>query len=353
MERRDRQILVNIFDEEGTCTMDKGLTELMDMANKALNKTTDGQKPDRVKVKGVHKTKRNAILLTLNSKEAVNWVRDVGNEETFTNAFSKGAHIWDREYNLIVPRVPLTFDPKKEADLREIKEVNGLPTCIITKAKWIKPVERRRPGQTHAFVVLMVTSVDTANGLIRDGLGICGSHSRPTKQKQEPIQCMKCRRWGHFADKCPESEDTCGTCGDKHRTSTCNSSNKLFCISCSDSSHASWDRSCPEFIRWCENISERNPVNNMQFFPVEQDWTLTSRPSRIPLDMCFPATYAVNSLPIHGRRPQGAPPQVKQAQSTKANRRKGPTRAAGDVQKNPNPNLILVPERNKYATKDL
>jgi hypothetical protein len=111
----------------------------------------------------------------------------VGNEETFANAFSKGVHIWDREYNLIVPRVSLTFNPKKEADLGEIEKVNGLPTHIILKAKWIKLAECRRPSQTHAFMVLTVMSVDTANRLIRDSLGICGSHSRPTKQKQKPI----------------------------------------------------------------------------------------------------------------------------------------------------------------------
>ena len=156
----------------------------------------------------------------------------------------------------------------------------------------------------------MVTSVDTANKLIRDGIGICNSYLRPTKQKQEPIQCMKCRRWGHFADKCPEGEDTCGTCGDKHCTSACKASNKLYCVSCVVTSHASWDRACPEFLKRCENINECNPVNSMPFFPAEQDWTLVVRPSRIPLEEQFLATFAVNCLPMHGRRPQRGPPKA-------------------------------------------
>ena len=332
MERRDRQILVDIYDEEGTSTMDKSLSELMDKANEALDKMTDASKPKNAKVVGVHKTKRNAILLTLNSKEAVTWVREVGNEETFVNAFSKGAHVREREYNLIVPRVPLTFEPKKITDLREIEESNGLASHVIRKAKWIKPAERRRPGQTHAYAVLTVTSVDTANKLIRDGIGICNSYSRPTKQKQEPTQCMKCRRWGHFADKCPKSDDTCGTCGDKHRTSACKASNKLYCVSCAVSSHASWDRACPEFLKWCEIINERNPVNSMPFFPAEQDWTLAVRPSRIPLEERFPATFAVNSLPTHGRRPQRGPP--------KANRSRGELS---------NPNNIPLLEMSRYT----
>ena len=349
MERRDRQILIDIYDEEGTSTMDKSLSELLAMANEALDKTSDGSKPEEVKAVSVHKTKRNAILLTLNSKEAVSWVREAGNEETFANLFSKGSHIREREYNLIVPRVPLIFDPKKDTDLREIEEANGLTPRVISKAKWIKPAERRRPGQTHAFAVLTVTSVNTANKLIRDGIGICSSYSRPTKQKQEPVQCMKCRRWGHFADKCLESVDTCGTCGDKHRTSTCKSSNnKLYCVSCADSSHASWDRSCPEFIRRCENINERNPVNSMPFFPAEQDWTLSVRPGRIPLDERFPTTFAVNSLPPRGSRQQGAPPKTNRNHAGNANGRKDPHRSTLDGRTNPN--NIPVPVRNKYAT---
>jgi len=332
MERKDRQILVDIYNEEGTCTMDKSLSELMDKANEVLDKMSDANKPEKTKVISIHKTKRNAILLTLNSKEAATWVREVGNEETFANAFAKGAHLREREYNLIVPRVPLTFDPKNITDLREIEESNRLATHVIRKAKWIKPVERRRPGQTHAYTVLTVTSVDTANKLIRDGIGICNSYSRLTKQKQEPIQCMKCRRWGHFTDKCPEGEDTCGTCGDKHRTSACKASNKLYCVSCAVTSHASWDRACLEFLKRCKNINERNPVNSMPFFPAEQDWTLVVRPSRIPLEERFPATFAVNFLPTHGRRPQRGPPKA--------------SRSRGELS---NPNNIPLPETSRFT----
>jgi len=103
MERKDRQILVDIYNEEGTCTMDKSLSELMDKANEVLDKMSDANKPEKTKVISIHKTKRNTILLTLNSKEAATWVREVGNEETFANAFAKGAHLREREYNLIVP----------------------------------------------------------------------------------------------------------------------------------------------------------------------------------------------------------------------------------------------------------
>jgi hypothetical protein len=271
MECKDKQILIDIFDEEGANTLGTSLIELMAKANGALDNINDGDKPEHVKVESVHKTKKNVILLTLNSKEVANWLRQVENEVAFINSFSKGAHIREREYNLVTPRVPLTFEPSNTKHLREIEENNGLPSHIICKARWIKPEGRRRPGQTHAYAIVMVTSVDTANKIIKDGVSICGSHSRLSKQKIEPIQCMKCRHWGHFVDSCPETEDTYGTYGEKHRTSTCKTSDKLFCMSCVDSMHTSWDRACPEFIRRCEIINDSNPVNNMPFFPAEQD----------------------------------------------------------------------------------
>ena len=38
----------------------------------------DNLKPEKVKVEAAPKTKKNAALLTPNSKEAANWIRDPG-----------------------------------------------------------------------------------------------------------------------------------------------------------------------------------------------------------------------------------------------------------------------------------
>src|SRR5437879_3959271 len=118
MECKAKQILIDIYDEEGNNTMEKSLMELIDKANKTLDKMSDADKPEEVKVEAALKTKKNAILLTLNSKEAANWVRDPSNEVTFADTFAKGAHIWEREYILVMPGVPLTFDPENVDHLR-------------------------------------------------------------------------------------------------------------------------------------------------------------------------------------------------------------------------------------------
>src|SRR5438270_11247751 len=93
MECKDKQILIDIFNEEGTNTLSKSLTELLDKANKVLDSIKDRDKPEIVKVKSLHKTRENVILLMLNSKKAVNWLRKVKNEVAFINSFLKGAHI--------------------------------------------------------------------------------------------------------------------------------------------------------------------------------------------------------------------------------------------------------------------
>jgi hypothetical protein len=174
-------------------------------------------------------------------------------------------------YNLIVPRVPIIFNPENKTHIGEIEEVNALREHMICKARWIKPIERRRAGQMHAFAILTITSADYANILIRDGLIICGTRIRPIKQKLEPIQCMKCRRWGHFAGECPAEEDICGTCGGKHQTRGCQNKEKRWCVTCESTDHASWDRNCPKFNRRCYLIDEKNPENGLIYFPTEQD----------------------------------------------------------------------------------
>ena len=339
IERRAKQILIDLYDKDRANTLGRSLDEQVSKANEVIGKMIDANKPGKAKVVSASITKKGAVLLTLDSKETAVWIREPENEVVFADSFAKGAHIRDREYSLVAPSIPLTFEPDNASHLREIEEVNNLPSRVIRRARWIKPASRRRPGQSHAFAILTVASVDIANKLIKDGVVICGGLIRPTKQKQEPAQCMKCRQWGHFAAHCPDADDTCGTCGGNHRTNSCDNKEKLHCVSCGDNTHASWDRACPEFARRCAIMDERNPDNSMPFFPTEQDWTLVSRPNRIPLADRFPAAYAVNSLP-------GYNPKAGQAYQRKA--------TTNRTVKNPrgNPNRIPLPARNSRAPKE-
>jgi hypothetical protein len=291
MECKARQILVEMGGESEKL-WDKSLTELVAKANEALEAVDINGKPISAKVEAAHKLRNKSVVFTLNSKEAVEWLRDPTNEDVFEKGLADGAFVQSRRFILIVPRVPTTLNPSDDKHLREIEEANGLNPDSLAKAKWIKPERRRHQNQTHAFAKFTVETPELANRLIRDGMIIFGNRVRPFKQKQEPTQCLKCRLWGHFASECIVDEDICGTCGDLHRTSSCTSKGRRFCVSCKSNNHASWDRNCPEFVRRCVLMDECIPENLMPFYPTDQDWTLAIRPSCIPLDLRFPHNVA-------------------------------------------------------------
>ena len=320
LDHKARQILLEFSVATDTELLDKSLSEIKDNANKIINDMVSSGKPANARIESITKTRTKALILMLNSKEATLWLKEAENEDAFTENFAAGSYIKERRYNIVAPSVPIIFSPESAEQLREVEEVNGLPDFTIAKAKWIKPTNRRRTGQTHAYAILRITSAEAANRLIRDGLVICGARLRPNKLKQEPTQCMKCRGWGHFARDCSSEVDTCGTCGESHRTRSCTNVGKTYCISCKDHLHASWDRGCPEFIRRRATCDERNPENEMPFFPTEQDWTLTTRPIRIPLDERFPQRFAVNSLPHTGSKAHGGTPNPPRPETSEAPR---------------------------------
>ena len=307
IERKAKQILIRVYSDE---MRDKSLSVIKDKANKAITEIDESfERPEIVEVENVTLMRNGAMLLQLNSKQAAEWLREPGRECKFADKFANETFFIGRNYNIIVPRTPITFNPADEKHIRKLEECNNLNKGAIRKARWIKPAQRRREGQTHAYASLAISSPTTANQLIRSGITICGVTSSPFKMKHEPIQCMRCRGWGHYATQCTSEHDVCGTCGNKHRTSECNNPQRRHCASCKVDTHASWDRNCPEFIKRSETYSERFPENKLPFFPTDENWTLTTRPDRIPLENRFPQRFAVNSLPTANankrQRPQG------------------------------------------------
>ena len=295
-DRKSRQILISFNSVEENATLNTSLVDLKDKANRIIADMSDPTRPDLVQVDNVSRTQGGSLLLLLNSKEAAAWLKDPVKEYNFLDKFAVGSSIRNRDFNVLLRWVPIIFGPEDRMNHREIEEGNELPAHSIQKARWIKPINRRKVGQSRAHIILTLDSAEIANKIIRDGIDICGVKIRAEKTKQEPLQCLKCRGWEHKAQNCTAQIDTCGTCGGDHRTSSCQTKGKLSCASCKSNEHASWDRQCPEFIRRCAIYDERHPENNTVYFPTEQDWTLTTKPHRVPLSERFPQRHAVNSL---------------------------------------------------------
>ena len=285
--------------------------------------------PQGTEVEDIIKLRNGSLILQFSTKETAEWLRIPTNEAAFTRRFDPDTTIRDRVHPIMVPRIPITFDPGNPVHLREVEEANGLPTNTIKKARWIKPEYRRAPNQSCAHAIFTITTVAIANILLKDGINVCNARTFPTKLKHEPKQCMKCRKWGHFAAGCRALTDTCGTCGGQHRTNSCNVEDKKFCVSCRSDTHTSWSRNCPEFIRKCAEYSSFHPENNLVYFPTDEDWTTTARPNKIAFEDKFPTCLNVGSLPPPNRTERQLPTRPINKQNKRPNT-KDSTQALGN-----------------------
>ena len=92
---------------------------------------------------------------------------------------------------------------------------------------------------------------------------------------------MKCQGWGHLSYDCKLMQDTCRTCAGWHRTANCTSGSQPRCVSCGTEGHASWSRSCPIFIRKCEEMDGRLTENAMLYFLTNEPWTHVMQPPKL------------------------------------------------------------------------
>ena len=134
MEHKAKQVLI-IFQDGAV--ENKSQMELRDKANEIIASLGTLSPPAETKIENVMKLRNGGAILQLNSKEAANWIHEFKVEAEFTKAFAEASYFKDRQYNILVPRVPLTFDPTNNAHLREIEEANSLSPSSILKARWI------------------------------------------------------------------------------------------------------------------------------------------------------------------------------------------------------------------------
>ena len=293
-ERKSRQVLLDLPDNQLTTSSE---FEIRQKVYDVIHEISNPQAPKDIKIQELSKLRNSGILILFDTKEAADWIQGKDTDKAFTACFAPGASIRRRQYLVLVSKIPITLDPTMEAHVREIEEANRIQEHAITKIKWIKPQSRRNPNQRFAHATFSFSSTEAANTCIRDSILVQGVKTFPSKLKQDPTQCLKCRKWGHYASGCKELKDTCGTCGGDHWTNTCSNNTKKYCVPCGTNSHSSWDRQCPEFLRRCAQYDKTHPENTLKYFPTKEAWTKVIRPAKIPFNERFPAHYVVASLP--------------------------------------------------------
>lgn len=229
----------------------------------------------------------NHLLTEMSSPEAANLIRRIDNSLNFALEMDNAIKIAARNSEIIIHFVPTSFNPSSDFELQKLEDDNELQTCSITKARWAKAIENRRENQKVASLLLYLSEPSAANKLISSGAVIATKCVHATKTIQEELRCYHCQLYGHIATRCPrlsanpDDPPTCGKCAESHPTKECN----LDCIQCANcnlDSHASNDRSCPEFTKKCDALNKCSLTNLLPFFPTNDDWTWLDEPTNAP-----------------------------------------------------------------------
>ncbi|KAG1787597.1 uncharacterized protein HD556DRAFT_1217537, partial [Suillus plorans] len=131
--------------------------------------------------------------------------------------------------------------------------------------------------QRTAHAILTFNTKESANQAIRFGLSVAGKKVYARKLITEPSRCLKCHSFdgSHMAKDCPQEEDTCGTCGGSHRTSTCTikDQSNFYCVNCNVQGHATWSRDCPTFNAKWNTHKNRNAESTYRYYLTDDPLT--------------------------------------------------------------------------------
>ena len=75
------------------------------------------------------------MIIQLATKEAADRLREPFTKVVFTKKLDANAYIKERTYLLVVPRVPISFDPQNQEHLSEVETINNLAPNSVSKAR--------------------------------------------------------------------------------------------------------------------------------------------------------------------------------------------------------------------------
>ncbi|KAG2054170.1 hypothetical protein BDR06DRAFT_884870 [Suillus hirtellus] len=222
------------------------------------------------------------VLYEMNSKTSAEWFNTAANKSNFLEFFGTNVVIKDRLYHIMMENVPVAFIPDNPAAVADIEKKAGLPPRTIAKIRYIKPIARRHPDQRTVHVAVTFTTKEGANQALKFGLAIVGKKVYSRKLLPELTRCLKCQSFdgNHVAAECPQEQNTCGTCGELHRTQTCEVTDSALhaCANCKEKGHAAWSRDCPIFNRKWETFKRKNDEAKYIYYPTDDPLTWETIP---------------------------------------------------------------------------
>jgi hypothetical protein len=314
IQKQQQQILIHLPQHLQDTLEKTAATTLADQINKNIrtelvlqNLDADYEVKEVRKLKPRQEEQQRRVLLEMSSSMAANWLRKHPGCLNIDALGNDNNHkIIPREANLILRYVPTHFQTDLEQDMDDFLEANELEKKDVLKVKWIKDPTRRSASQTTAHLLVSLSNPHKANQMITEGAKVCNRKVGVSKDKKEPFTCSVCRNHGHTArekERCPLQKDLkegdtpkyrCGFCPGNHESKHCTDKDKTFCCKCNMTTHNSFDRRCPVFIKNCEDYDAKCPENNLPYFPTEEPYTWSLFPINTP------RTHTPNSIPSSG-----------------------------------------------------
>jgi hypothetical protein len=165
--------------------------------------------PEGMAFLSAHRLQHSGILYEVDTHLSATWFNEPANQSGFLTHFRHDLIIKDRTFQTLLENIPVAFDPNSPVCITEIELKAGFKENEITKARYIKPIAQRNPGQRTAHAIFTFKSKTTENQAIRFSLTIEGRKVFGRKLIQEPTHCLKCHSIGsnHMAADCPQELD--------------------------------------------------------------------------------------------------------------------------------------------------
>ncbi|RDX44143.1 hypothetical protein OH76DRAFT_1360052 [Lentinus brumalis] len=236
----------------------------------------DYELPEGIKVRAATALSNGGVVYEFDRAASAAWIKRDGILQDFQRGLGVGAQVKPRYYKVVAEFVPVSFDPENPYDLTVVESDNDIHHGNLVSARWIKPLEKRAPGQRVAFLLIAFLTPQDANTAIKKGLYIASKHVPVRRDQDEPQRCAKCHKYDppHLARDCKAIHETCASCASiHHRTAECTitSHDDYRCVNCNTRGHAAWEKSCPAYACALRKLRARRPESGFRFFPLAED----------------------------------------------------------------------------------
>jgi len=192
---------------------------------------------------------RGDIILHTDSNEAT---RSLQSNTKWTSSLGTSAKVHKQAFPVLVHGVStaplLRCTGEEQSRLIERENSRLHPGLKIQRVAWLRNPEHYK--KTATSIIIETDSAEQANRLISEG--VIAQFELKATELYDPNsrirQCFNCQRYGHITNSC-KHETRCGFCGGKHETRVCTTKEKTTnpkCAACTQGSHYSWSRQCPE-----------------------------------------------------------------------------------------------------------